>query len=116
MIDFNQITIKKSQKIAIFHQKIKYFFFKGKEKILVWTNTNKLLNSKYCLGLKTGITPSAGPCFSSYFEVQNYNFVIIVFKTEKTEGRFNECLKLLEYLCFKLNICLDHKEFHSFNF
>ena len=39
----------------------------GKEKIMSWKNTIKLLEKKECLGIKTGITSTAGPCLSSFF-------------------------------------------------
>lgn len=34
---------------------------------LLWYNTNKLLALEECVGVKTGITSTAGPCLSSYF-------------------------------------------------
>lgn len=40
----------------------------GKKKEWVWKNTNKLLGVSNVRGLKTGITPSAGPCLSTLFE------------------------------------------------
>jgi hypothetical protein len=39
-----------------------------------WTNSNLSLfeeDLNYCYGIKTGITPNAGPCLASYFT--NYN-------------------------------------------
>ena len=74
----------------------------NKDKYLKWENTNKLLDFKFCLGIKTGITPTAGPCFSAYFKTNDRGFVIVVFKTEKTSDRFIECKKLFDYLCVKL--------------
>jgi len=38
-----------------------YFCLRTK---VTWTNTNKLLEDGF-LGVKTGITPTAGPCLSS---------------------------------------------------
>lgn len=32
-----------------------------------WKNTNKMLDQKGFLGIKTGITDTAGPCLSSYY-------------------------------------------------
>lgn len=32
-----------------------------------WENTNKLLERSDCDGIKTGITPSAGPCLCTSF-------------------------------------------------
>jgi D-alanyl-D-alanine carboxypeptidase len=35
----------------------------------IWENTNKLLETELtCTGCKTGITETAGPCFSGVFE------------------------------------------------
>jgi D-alanyl-D-alanine carboxypeptidase len=34
--------------------------------LLQWFNSNKLLNDNF-IGIKTGTTPSAGPCLCGYF-------------------------------------------------
>ena len=34
-----------------------------------WKNTNKLLNIEGFIGVKTGVTPTAGPCLSSCFQI-----------------------------------------------
>lgn len=34
-----------------------------------WKNTNKLLSIEGFLGVKTGVTPTAGPCLASVFEI-----------------------------------------------
>lgn len=44
-----------------------------------WSNTNKLLaEDPNCLGFKTGITPQAGPCLSSYWEINNCEYLVVV--------------------------------------
>ena len=35
-----------------------------------WINTNKMLQYEGFVGVKTGITPAAGPCLASLFEVR----------------------------------------------
>ena len=45
---------------------------------------------KECLGIKTGITSTAGPCLSSYFKLKDKKIVIVVFKAEGKEDRFKE--------------------------
>ena len=55
-----------------------------------WRNTNKLLDIKECLGIKTGITSTAGPCLSSFFQLKDKKIVIVLFKTEGKEDRFKE--------------------------
>ena len=62
----------------------------GVDKIMNWHNTNKLLEIKECLGIKTGITSTAGPCLSSYFKLKDKKIVIVVFKAEGKEDRFKE--------------------------
>lgn len=39
----------------------------SKERIVLWKNTNKLLNLAGFVGLKTGTTISAGPCLASAY-------------------------------------------------
>ena len=62
----------------------------GVDKIMNWRNTNKLLDIKECLGIKTGITSTAGPCLSSFFQLKDKKIVIVLFKTEGKEDRFKE--------------------------
>ena len=40
----------------------------GQERKSFWKNTNKLLKNEGFVGVKTGVTPSAGPCLSSMFQ------------------------------------------------
>lgn len=50
--------------------------------------------------MKTGVTPSAGPCLSSMFQLNETEFlIIVVLKVSKMELRFKESLNLLlQYL------------------
>jgi D-alanyl-D-alanine carboxypeptidase len=36
-----------------------------------WKNTNRLLNTEGFVGVKTGVTPSAGPCLASMFRTNS---------------------------------------------
>jgi D-alanyl-D-alanine carboxypeptidase len=57
-----------------------------------WENTHKLLHlkPKEYIGIKTGYTPSAGPCLSSFISTNNRNFVIIVLGCGRVSLRFKE--------------------------
>ena len=59
-----------------------------------WTNTNKLLDLEQCFGIKTGITPAAGPCMSAYFSDGDFDAIIVVLNTKNKNSRFNEVRKL----------------------
>lgn len=59
--------------------------FKDKKiisKYIVWTNTNKLLesNKNIVFGIKTGITPKAGGCLVTYFKIDsdNYGYIVVL--------------------------------------
>jgi len=44
----------------------------GYNREVLWKNTNKhLYKIKECIGVKTGITPGAGPCLSSAYRIGN---------------------------------------------
>jgi D-alanyl-D-alanine carboxypeptidase (penicillin-binding protein 5/6) len=45
---------------------------------IVWYNTNKLLNLDGFIGVKTGATPSAGPCLSSVYRMGISEYIVIV--------------------------------------
>ena len=59
----------------------------------LWTNTNKLLGKGFN-GLKTGVTPAAGPCLSASFEKDSLHLIIIVMNTKTMDNRWVEVPKL----------------------
>lgn len=60
---FKEIASRKSFQCRMFNRTFSHF------KEVTWDNTNKLLGIEGFSGVKTGVTPSAGPCLSSLFEV-----------------------------------------------
>ena len=68
-----------------------------------WQNTNFLLGqsdpSGTFSGIKTGVTPTAGPCLAVCFKsfCLNYDFVIIVMNCKSREARFVEIPKLARW-------------------
>lgn len=80
---FREIVSKKRFTCKIFNRT----FSHSKES--VWENTNKLLSIEGFVGVKTGITPSAGPCLTSLFEISSSEyFIITILKTKSCEMRF----------------------------
>jgi D-alanyl-D-alanine carboxypeptidase len=58
-----------------------------------WVNTNKLLGKGFN-GLKTGVTPMAGPCLAASFERGSLHFIIIVLYCKTMDNRWVEVPKL----------------------
>ncbi len=88
---FRQIVGKQTFHCRIFNRTFSH------SKETLWENTNKLLPINGFLGVKTGITPSAGPCLTSYFQVApNEAFIITILRTKSCEMRFRETIYLLK--------------------
>lgn len=66
-------------------------------KEMLWRNTNKLLDKGFN-GVKTGNTPTAGPCFSACYRDNERRFVVVVLKTKSEKSRFGDTLKLVKWL------------------
>ena len=66
------------------------------QRTIFWRNTNKMLNYQGFVGVKTGITPAAGPCLVSMFDLTpRESIVIVLLKVKSMERRFEETLLLL---------------------
>lgn len=68
---------------------------------LEWENTNKLLWEGWS-GIKTGITPNAGPClaasFNKWISGCEYCFVVILIKSVSMEARWKEAKQLVQWV------------------
>ena len=67
-----------------------------------WTNTNKLLGKGFN-GVKTGVTPAAGPCLAASFEKDSLHLVIVVMNTKTMDNRWVEVPKLTLWAINRLN-------------
>jgi D-alanyl-D-alanine carboxypeptidase len=65
-------------------------------------NTNKLLESGYS-GLKTGITPTAGPCLAAALIKDDFKFIIVVLNCKSIELRWTEVPKLVSWAMLKIS-------------
>jgi D-alanyl-D-alanine carboxypeptidase len=65
-----------------------------------WENTHKLLQTRpqEYMGIKTGVTTTAGPCLSSLVAVEDRQFIIIVLACAKIGLRFKETEILKRWL------------------
>ena len=67
----------------------------GEERIVEWyeynyrrENTNKLLRRPGFIGVKTGITVTAGPCLATCYVFRNRTFIVVLLRTNKVSRRF----------------------------
>ena len=67
-----------------------------------WTNTNKLLGKGFN-GVKTGVTPAAGPCLAASFEKDSLHLVVVVMNTKTMDNRWVEVPKLTLWAINRLN-------------
>lgn len=75
--------------------------YKGQKKMFKWVNTHKLLWEGFN-GIKTGITPHAGPCLASNYEKDGVNVIIILLNSKSMEARWSETLALTKWAQRKL--------------
>eukprot|EP01017_Pseudomicrothorax_dubius_P051319 TRINITY_DN9855_c0_g1_i1.p1 TRINITY_DN9855_c0_g1~~TRINITY_DN9855_c0_g1_i1.p1 ORF type:complete len:439 (+),score=29.42 TRINITY_DN9855_c0_g1_i1:115-1431(+) len=74
---------------------------------LAWENTNKLLSKEGYYGVKTGITPNAGPCLSSAFKQGDFNIIIVILNSLTADARWGEIQALVDWALKKHNSKLD---------
>lgn len=67
-----------------------------------WNNTNKLLGKGFN-GVKTGVTPAAGPCLATSFEKDSMHLVVVVLDTKTLDTRWVEVPKLTLWAINRLN-------------
>ena len=68
---------------------------------LKWDNTNKMLAEGWS-GIKTGITPNAGPCLAASKEVwlngRSYHFLVILLRSDSMDTRWREVRGLVDWI------------------
>lgn len=80
----------------------------GVKKEVIWENTNKLLRRKGFVGVKTGVTVTAGPCLATCYEHGDKKFIIVLLRTNKLSRRFKETRMVLGWALRRYNHSLYH--------
>lgn len=80
---------------------------KGRVKPFKWKNSNKLLKKGFN-GIKTGITPAAGPCMATSFCKENIHLIVIVLDCKNVQNRCDDSVKLTFWGYNRLKAILDH--------
>jgi D-alanyl-D-alanine carboxypeptidase len=70
---------------------------------VVWENTNKLLRRPGFIGVKTGVTITAGPCLATCYQSGEKIFIVVLLRTNKLSRRFKETRWILGLALSKLN-------------
>ena len=65
-----------------------------------WVNSNKLLNN-YFKGVKTGVTPSAGPCLCGAFQFNDFNVIACIMDSKNIDVRWKEMATLILWVLDK---------------
>ena len=104
------ILIHECLKIPIFREIVKKKKYSGwiksnlgQKREVVWENTNKLLRRNNFIGVKTGVTVTAGPCLATCYEAGDKIFIIVLLRTNKLSRRFKETRWILALALTKLN-------------
>ena len=67
-----------------------------------WQNTNKLLEATGYSGLKTGITPTAGPCLAASLQKDNFKLILVILNSKSMDQRWGEVQKLAQWAINKM--------------
>nr|QBH22554.1 D-alanyl-D-alanine carboxypeptidase family protein [Philasterides dicentrarchi] len=93
---FKQIVLKESYSCSVKESGNGNSF-----RIAIWKNTNELLGKYGCLGIKTGVTPWAGPCMSTAFNYQGRYLIIVLLRADQITHRFSESVEILNWTISK---------------
>ncbi len=60
----------------------------GRKRFNEWENTNKLLRRQGFIGIKTGITITAGPCLATAYKFRDKTYICVILRAKKISRRF----------------------------
>jgi D-alanyl-D-alanine carboxypeptidase (penicillin-binding protein 5/6) len=69
---------------------------RGSQRKMEWNNTNKLLDKGFA-GIKTGVTPNAGPCLSSLLRNEHGGVIVTLLNCKTLDHRWSEAEKLAQW-------------------
>ena len=74
----------------------------GHNRELDWVNLNILLQNEGFIGLKTGVTATAGACLSSVYKHGRLHLIFVVLGCESKDERFDDTERLLDWIKGKM--------------
>jgi len=85
----------------------------GEAKDFIWSNTHRLLSKSEYIGIKTGMTTTAGACLASHVKLGCREFIIIVLGCKHIERRFKETEILKRWVMKKESLSKPPKEYEE---
>ena len=90
----------------------KTYYWKGRNNIGInfsktiwkeynWNNTNKLLERGF-IGIKTGVTHSAGQCLATYLKWKKRSYIVVLLNWSSAEQKFKDAWKVIEHCQLKI--------------
>ena len=70
---------------------------KGQQRNIVWTNTNRLLDTEGYDGVKTGTTRAAGECLVASGHRNGDHVIVVILGASSTEARYADARNLFRY-------------------
>ena len=74
----------------------------GNKKTYKWYNTHMMLGQRGINGIKTGITPVAGPCLCTSISLDGIDLVVVIISTKSMDIRWPETWKLANWAMQRL--------------
>ena len=74
----------------------------GNKKTYKWYNTHMMLGQRGINGIKTGITPVAGPCLCISISLDGIDLVVVIISTKSMDIRWPETWKLANWAMQRL--------------
>jgi D-alanyl-D-alanine carboxypeptidase len=69
----------------------------GNRKTYKWYNTHMMLGQRGINGVKTGITPNAGPCLCTSIWNEDFEITVVILNTKNCDIRWPETWKLANW-------------------
>lgn len=67
------------------------------ERSVTWMNTNLLLDTEGFIGMKTGVTPTAGPCLTVVYIKDEIEIVLTLLNSKNLDYRWEEAKRLISW-------------------
>jgi len=74
----------------------------GNKKTYKWYNTHLMLGQRGINGIKTGVTPSAGPCLATSLSYEGIELIVVIICTKSMDIRWSETWKLANWAMQRL--------------
>ena len=119
-LDIAKLTAQ-CMKIPKFREVVGTKFFQvkkntnGNRKTYKWHNTHLMLGQRGINGVKTGITPNAGPCLCTSLMNEEFQIIVVIICTKSMDIRWPETWKLANWAMTRLKTIDKFKQLQNNN-